>query len=434
MIVIISNCTITKILNLYVDMDEFHPCHGTMPLYVKTFANSTLPEDAQVSETSSKRHDKPAVCSQSTIHSLSSSRTSSNSSDIVLTGMNGFGNVKRRGSKNKGNVLSKVDKKAPERSPSSHQRTDTGFTSRSSAPSVLDTIKCTVESATLASAGVVQTSAVATNTKSTTSTLSSSGKQAWMHGRNLIPSGVTAINSRQPQAADTPDGNSSGSSNLTNGVMPAVTSTCSLHKRRTSAPVFSSRMVSTGVNYAASVKANLPSITATTVSATQLPTSPLNVTAPATLHTSPSSISTLPATATTSASSSEGCDHHTYASRASVSVSKPLQDSCGDDRTAKPPQNLVAASDSINLILQDLDSAAAMRKESAPRKGMSTVEASTDSEILDGSSDIDVLEHDWESSEIMSSSECNNGDDKMSELFSILANICNTYTCTCIYI
>ena len=394
-------------------MDEFHPCHGTMPLYVKTFANSTLPEDAQVSETASKRHDKPAVCSQSAVHSQSSSRTSSNSSDIVLTGMNGFGNIKRRGSKNKGNFLSKVDKKAPERSLSSHQRTDAGFASRSSAPSVLDTVKCTVESSTLATAGVVQTSAVATNTKSNTSTLSSSGKQAWMHGRNLISSGVITINSRQPQAADTPDGNSSNG-NLTNGAMP-ITLTYPLHKRRTSAPVFSSRMVSTGVNYAASVKANLPSATVTTASATQLPTSPLSVTPPATSHATPSSLSTLPATTTTSASSSEGCDFNTYASRASVSVSKPLQDSCGDDRTAKPPQNLVAASDSINLILQDLDSAATMRKESASRKGMGTVEASTGSEVVDGSSDVDVLEQDWESAD-MSSSECNNGDDKMSEL------------------
>ena len=401
-------------------MDEFHPCHSTMPLFVKTFANSTLPEDAQVSETASKRHDKPAACSQSTIHSQSSSRTSSNSSDNTLTAMNGFGNVKRRGSKNKGNVLSKLDKKAPERSLSSHQRTDAACNSRSSAPSVLDTIKCTVESSTMASAGVVQTSAVASNTKSTTSTLSSSSKQAWMHGLNLVPSGVTTINSRQPQAADTPDGNSSNSSssnNLTSGVMP-VTSTCALHKRRTSAPVFSSRMVSTGVNYAASVKANLPSATVTTALAT--PTSPLNSSPPAMLHQTSPSISTLPATTTTtSARSSEAYDFNTYASRASVSVSKPLQDMCGDGRTANVPQNLVAASDSINLILQDLDSAATMRKETAARKGKqpSTVEASTGSEAVDGSSDVDVLEHDWESTDVSSlSNDCNSSDDKISEL------------------
>ena len=395
-----------------------------MPLYIKTFANSTLPEDAQVSETVFKRHDKPA---QSTINSQSSSRTSSNSSDTIFTGMNGFGGVKRKGSKNKGNFLTKGDKKAPERSSSRYQRTDPSSTSRSSAPSVLDTIKCTVESSLSASTGVIQTSAMATNTKSTMSTLSSSGKQAWMHGRNLISSGgVTTITSRQPQAADMSDCSSSSTSSICSNVTSTtVPSSHALHKRRTSAPVFSSRMVSTGVNYAASVKANLPSVTTTTTTTTaaaaaviQQASSPLNVT---TLHNTLPSMSTM-YTNTSNASTVES--DNTYASHAG---GKSLQDMFRDCNKSTGPQNLVAAADSINLILQDLDSTAAVRK-TATRKGKqpATAEASADhysSEIVDNSNDIDVLEQEWDNINMFPlSSESNTVDDKISELSILLCS------------
>ena len=380
-------------------MDEFHPGHSTIPLYVKTFANSTLPEDTEVSETSSKRHDKQAASSHSTVSSQLSSRTNSSSSDNALTSVNGFGNVKRRGSKNRGNVLTKGDKKTS----SWQQRNDA---SRSSAPSVLDSIKRAVEST-----AVIQTSAVATNTKSTTSTLSSSGKQAWMHGRNLIPSGATSITSRQPQAADIPDGHSSSSNNT-----PVSSSNHALHKRRTSAPVFSSRLVSTGVNYAASVKANLPSVT-TTATGTQQPSSPLDTTSPTASYNASSTIATLPTTnATNTANStltSEG-DSSTCASHTSACVSTDLPTT--DSNKATGPQNLVTASESINLILQDLDSAVSMRKAVVKRgKQVTVTEPPCVSEVMNNS--MDVLNQDWESIDmsLLSSNDCNNADDKTSE-------------------
>ena len=398
-----------------------------MPLSVKTFANSTLPQDTQVSETAFKRHDRPAV--SSTINSQSSSRTSSNSSDTALT--NGFGSVKRKGSKNKGNFLTKGDKKASERPSFKHQRSDPSSISRSSAPSVLDAIKCTTEASLSPSTGVIQTSAMATNTKSTMSTLSSSGKQAWMHGRNLISSGgVTAITSRQPQAADIPD-SSSISSNVTNNTVP---STHALHKRRTSAPAFSSRMVSTGVNYAASVKANLPSSTTTMTAVTQRPSSPPNVT-----NTSPSVSTSTSNTASTSTLDSD----NTYASHTVTSGGRPLQDVSKDCNNPTGPQNLVAASDSINLILQDLDSAAAMRN-TASRKGkqLAGAEVLTDhssSEVADNLNEVDVLEQEWDNNNLFpSSSESNTGDDKISE-FSTLHSLllclkCLLYTFVRVYV
>lgn len=312
--------------------------------------------------------------------------------------------------------MTKGDKKASERSSFKHQRSDPCSTSRSSAPSVLDTIKCTMETSLSPSTSVIQTSAMATNTKSTTSTLSSSGKQAWMHGRNLISSGgVTGITSRQPQAADMPDSsssNSSSSSNITNSTVP---SSHALHKRRTSAPAFSSRMVSTGVNYAASVKANLPSSTTTTTTAvTQRPSSPLNVT---TLHNASSTIST----STTNTASTPTLDSdNTYASHALASGGKPLQDVSKDCNNSTGPQNLVAASDSINLILQDLNSAAAVRNAAAKKgKQPAAAEVSTDhscSEAADNPNDVDVLEQEWDNNNLFpSSSESNTGDDRTSE-------------------
>ena len=378
-----------------------------------------------MSETVFKRHDNPAVSSQSTINSQSSSRTSSNSSDTMLTAMNGFGSVKRKGSKNKGNFLTKGDKKA---SLSRYQRNDPSSTSRSSAPSVLDTIKCTMETSLSASTGVIQTSAMATSTKSTMSTMSSSSKQAWMHGRNLISSGgMSSITSRQPQAADIPDcsGSSSSSSIVTNSSVP---SSHALHKRRTSAPVFSSRMVSTGVNYAASVKANLPSTT-TTTAITQQPSSPLSVT---TLHNASPNSSTIYTNTTNTASTSTLESDNTYTSHTLSSGGKPLkQDVSRDCNNSTGTQNLVAASDSINLILQDLDSAAAVRKTAAGRgKQPAAGEASTDhydSEVVDNSNDIDVLEQEWDNNNLFPlSNENTTVDDKISEF--------STLFCLYIYI
>ena len=404
-----------------------------MPLSVKTFANSTLLQDTQVSETPFKRHDRPAV--SSAINSQSSSRTSSNSSDTTFTAMNGFGSVKRKGSKNKGNFLTKGDKKTSERSSLKHQRNDPNSTSRSSAPSVLDTIKCTVETSLSPSTSVIQTSAMATNTKSTMSTLSSSGKQAWMHGRNLISSGgVTGIASRQPQAADMPDC-SSISSNVTSSTVP---SSHALHKRRTSAPAFSSRMVSTGVNYAASVKANLPSSTTTTTAVTQRPSSPLSVT---TLHNASPSVSTISTSTTNTTSTSTLDNDNTYVSHALASGGKPLQDVSGDCNNSTGPQNLVAASDSINLILQDLDSAAAVRNAAARKeKQPAEAEVSTNhscTEVADNPNDVDVLEQEWDNNNLFPlSSESNTGDDKISE-FSTLHSFCITafkMTVVCVHI
>ena len=69
-----------------VDQDKFHPCQRTIPLCVKTFANSTLPEEAQVSETVFKCHDKPAVSSQLTINSQSSSHHGQAVTPVILAG------------------------------------------------------------------------------------------------------------------------------------------------------------------------------------------------------------------------------------------------------------------------------------------------------------------------------------------------------------
>ena len=393
---------------ILVDQDEFHPCQSTMPLYVKTFANSTLPLDSQVSETALKRHDKPAASSHSTINPQLSSQASSNLGNDVVTTMNGFGSVKRKGSKNKASLLTRGDKK--EKSSSWNQKTDSNST-RSSAPSVLDTIKCCTESLSAAlSTGAIQTSALATNTKSTSSTLSSS-KQTWMQGRCLTFSSVTGITSRQPQAADVPDSNNTSSSSSI--ATTPVPSSHALHKRRTSAPAFSSRMVSTGVNYAASVKANLPS---TTIVAQQ-PLSPINVTSPTILHNSSSNIS-LNATSTNSSSVLES--GNTYASHvASSSSSKPLQEVSRDycSKTTGP-HNLVAANESINIILQGLDSAAAMRKSTSARKGkqsaseeVTTDQSSSSSEVVvDKSNDADVLEQEWDNIEMSTlSNECDTG-------------------------
>ena len=401
------------IFNL-VDQEEFHPCQSTMPMYVKTFANSTLPLDSQVSETALKRHDKPAASSHSAINPQLSSQASSNSSDDVVSLMNGFGSVKRKGSKNKASLLTRGDKRATEKSLLWNQKTDSNST-RASAPSVLDTIKCATESSSTAlSTGAIQTSALATNTKSTSSTLSSS-KQTWIQGRGPTFSNVISITSRQPQAADVPDcSNNSSSSSSSSIATTPVPSNYALHKRRTSAPAFSSRMVSTGVNYAALVKANLPS---TTTMAAQQPSSPINVTSPSVPHNS----SSLNTSSTNSSSVLES--GNTYASHvASSSSSKPLQEASRDycNKTIGA-QNLVAATESINIILQDLDSAAAMRKSTAGRKdkqsasGEVTTDQSNSSSsseaVVDKSSDGDVLEQEWDNIDISTlSNECNTGE------------------------
>lgn len=427
----------------YVETDEFHPCESSMPLYIKTVANSTLPEDTQMSESISKRHDKPAINSlQSTTSSQSSSRTSSNSSDTLAT-TNSFGSVKRKGSKSKGIFLTKSDKKASERSPSCHQRNDT------SRCSVLDIIKCPVETSRPASTGVIQTSALATNTKSNTSTLSSSGKSAWMHRRrssevmnngNLIYPSMANVASRQPQAANIPECSSSDS-NITNSStsVPVSLSYVSL-QRRTSAPVLSSsRMVSAGVDYAASVKANLSS----TAVMHQQPSSSSDVISSITSQIVSSNTITLSTTNVTTTASVTDSDSNTYALRASASVAKPMQDTSGDGAN-KPtgPQNLVAAADSINLILQDLDSAANMKKAATSKgKPTATEITTTDpdqyvSEGMDSSYDIDVLtiDEEWENIDMSSlSNECNTDDDKISE-FSILHvhTYIHTYVLVCV--
>jgi len=400
----------------YVETDEFHPCESSMPMYVKTFANSTIPQDTQTSESTSKHHDKPTISSHSLTSSQSSSRTSSNSSD-TLAMTNGFGSVKRKGSKNK----TKLDKKASERPPSCHQRND------SSRYSVLDTIKCPVEtSRPPSSAGVIQTSALATNTKSNTSTLSSSsGKSTWLHGRrssevmnndNLISPSVTNVTSRQPQAANIPECNNSSNSITNSSTVPL--SHASLH-RRTSAPVLSnSRMVLAGVNYAASVKANLPSVTAAVVSPSDVISS---IASPIVSSNATTSFAT---NVTSTASVADG-DSYTYASRASASVAKPMQDTSRDGvNRSNGPQNLVAAADSINLILQDLNSVASMKRATTSKGKPTTTESTTTvfdqrvSEVTDHSNNIDVLtiDADWENIDMSLSNECNTDDDKLSEL------------------
>ena len=227
-------------------------------------------------------------------------------------------------------------------------------------------------------------------------------------GHHTAETGMASIVSRHPPAAlDTVD----SGSGQDDGLISKQQVTSGILQRRISAPVLCSRTLTGAVNYAASVKANLPT--------SQLPTNQQQQQKQLTLHShSLSSLShtdTISSTATsnpTSKSSVTVCN--TYASRASASVAKPLQDM--STSTESQQSNLVTAADSVRLILQNLGSAAAESDKQQNSEHFTTVQnqerLEEDIDIDDGSG----FDQEWENVDMLSlSKDCSTDDDKISK-------------------
>jgi len=390
-----------------------------MPMCVKTVANSTLPEEAQVSsDNTSKRHDKPAVNSQS------SSRASSVSSDIFNNGP-----PWQSCGKNRGSLSGKADKKTSLSSlSSSSQRSDssssrTSCTDHSGLP---ETTSLSFEPSRLTLTSSVKTSASASNNcKHTTSSWSSHKTnssstsldrrlgESVKSGHHTAETGMVSIVSRHPPAAlDTVD----SGSGQDDGLVSKQQVTSGLLQRRISAPVLCSRTLSGAVNYAASVKANLPTSQLPTIQQQQQQQKQL------TLHShSLSSLShadTISSTATSNPASTNSVTVcNTYASRASASVAKPLQDM--PTSTESQQSNLVAAADSVRLILQSLGSAAAESDKQQNSEHFTTIPNQERLEEDIDSDDGSGFDQEWENVDMFSlSKDCSTDDDKISKCWS----------------
>ena len=380
-----------------------------MPMYVKTVANSTLPEEAQVSsDNTSKRHDKPAINSQS------SSRTSSVSSDIAAVNN---GPPWQNCGKNRGSLSCKLDKKTSQSSISSvSQRSDTD-SSRTSCTDHGSLPDVSSPSLELVSTSSIKTSASASNNFKHTTTSSwivhsnSNCSSSTARDRRVAESsknvhhmaetGVASIVSRHPPAAlDTVD-------NIDDSTVNKQRVTSGTLQRRISAPVLCCRPLSGAVNYAASVKANLP----------PSQEQPLQQQIQLTLHSQ--SLSSLSRTNTVSSaitSNSTGsvtvCN--TYASRTSTSVAKPVQDVT--TVTESQQSNLIAAADSVKLIFQDLDSNVE-ETVSDQQQNSKQLTVIPDQQRREGDEDINSeFDQEWENIDMLTlSKDCSTDDDKISK-------------------